>query len=208
MRDDFPEDVKRILAFRVSTTCSNPTCCADTSGPQEDPTRAVNVGVAAHITSAAPGGPRYNPNLTPGQRCGIENGIWLCQNCAKLIDNDVVRFPENVLRAWKTLAEHDAALNVGKTRTPRFESLEQRQMREILKWKDKRVTLVTMNTGRGAQMLGPRAGSCCVKVVDCNEFSVKVLGDGWDRSRSIPLPNIKFGHDDRLDCLELLEYNL
>jgi len=208
MRDDFPEEVKRTLAFRVSTTCSNPACCAGTSGPQEAPAKAVNVGVAAHITSAAPGGPRYNQNLSSEQRSGVENGIWLCQNCSKLIDNDVVRFPEGVLRAWKTLAEHEAALNVGKTRAPRFESMEQRKMLEILKWKDRRVMLVTMNTGRAAQMLGPRAGSCHVKVIDCSEFSVKVIGDGWDRSRSIPLANINFGHDDRLDCLELLEHNL
>jgi hypothetical protein len=208
MRDDFLEDVKRNLAFRVSTTCSNPDCRADTAGPQEDPNKAVNVGVAAHITSAAPGGPRNNPNLTAEQRSGIENGIWLCQNCAKLIDNDVVRYPESVLRAWKTLAEHNAALNVGKTRTARPETLEQRKMQEILKWKGKRVMLVTMNTGRAAQMLGPRAGSCHVEVIDCNEFSVKVLGVGWDRSRSIPISNINFGYDDRLDCLELLEHNL
>lgn len=207
MRDDFSEDVRRILAFRVSTACSNPECGADTSGPQVDPAKAVNVGVAAHITSAAPGGPRYNPKLSSAQRCSAENGIWLCQTCAKLIDNDVARYPETVIRAWKTLAEHNAALNVGKTKRPTVESPEQRKMRKILEWKDRMVMLVSINSGRAVHTIGPRGGSCDVKILDCDEFSVRVVGSGWDRSRSIPLGNIEFGHDDRLNCLELLERN-
>jgi hypothetical protein len=208
MRDDFPEEVKRILAFRVSTTCSNPSCQADTSGPQEDTAKAVNLGVAAHITSASAGGPRYDPNLSSEQRSSIDNGIWLCQNCAKLIDNDVLQYPERVLRAWKTLAEHQAAMNVGKTKTPRFESDEQRKAHEILKWKDKLVTLVQINTGRAVYAIGLRGGSTHVKVLDCTEFYVKVAGDTWSQSRSIPLKNIELGHDDRLNCLELQERNL
>ena len=56
MRDDFTDEVKRILAARTGNACSNPDCRAVTSGPQNDPTKAVNVGVAAHITAAAEGG--------------------------------------------------------------------------------------------------------------------------------------------------------
>jgi len=85
MRDDFPIDVKRSLALRVRHTCSNPDCLAPTAGPQDDPSGTVNIGVAAHITAAASGGKRFDPNLTPEQRGSIDNGIWLCQNCAKLI---------------------------------------------------------------------------------------------------------------------------
>jgi len=207
MRDDFPEDVKRVLSFRVSTACSNPLCQADTSGPQEDPDKAVNLEVAAHITSASPGGARYNPSLTPEQRSDIDNGIWLCQNCAKLIDNDIPQHPESILRAWKTLAEHQAAMSVGKTKTPRYESETQRKTREILKWKDKHVMLVQMNTGHAVYAIGPRGGSVHVRVLDCTEFYVKVAGDTWSQSRSIPLNNIELGHDDRLNCLELQERN-
>ncbi len=36
MRDDFPKDVQRALASRVSHLCSNPGCGASTSGPQTD----------------------------------------------------------------------------------------------------------------------------------------------------------------------------
>lgn len=83
--------------------------------PHEDATKAVNLGVAAHITAAAPGGPRYDASLTPEQRSSIENAIWLCQNCAKLIDNDPARFPVALLREWKAKAEEEARARVGKT---------------------------------------------------------------------------------------------
>ncbi len=115
MRDDFAEEVKRTLAARVHSFCSNPDCLAQTTGPQDDPTKAVNLGVAAHITGASPGGPRYNPTLSPDERRHSENGIWLCQNCAKLIDSDVQRFNENLLRAWRTIAEDRARNSLGKT---------------------------------------------------------------------------------------------
>ncbi|HXR03685.1 MAG TPA: hypothetical protein VN836_03150 [Verrucomicrobiae bacterium] len=61
--------------------------------------------MAAHITAASPGGPRYDASLTPEQRADISNGIWLCQFCAKLVDNDEKRFRAEHLRLWKTLAE-------------------------------------------------------------------------------------------------------
>jgi hypothetical protein len=64
MRDDFPTLIKEMLAKRVGYRCSNPGCRKPTSGPQEDPSKAVNVGVAAHITAASPNGPRYDPSLT------------------------------------------------------------------------------------------------------------------------------------------------
>lgn len=115
MRDDFSEDVKRALAHRVGDTCSNPDCQALTSGPRDDPAKAVNVGVAAHITAASSGGPRYDPSLSPEERRGADNGIWLCQNCAKLVDNDPSRFTAAVLREWKARAEALARSRVGKT---------------------------------------------------------------------------------------------
>lgn len=115
MRDDFSEDVKRTLAARVNYLCSNPDCQAPTSGPQDDPAKAVNLGVAAHITAASEGGPRFNSSLSSEDRRHADNGIWLCQNCAKLIDSDVSRFSEPLLRAWKIVAEDRARDSLGKT---------------------------------------------------------------------------------------------
>ncbi len=114
-RDEFPAAVRTKLAQRVRYLCSKPDCGAPTAGPKDDPYGAVNIGVAGHISGAAPGGPRYNPNLTLEQRRDIENGIWLCQNCGKLIDSDEPRFTEVLLRAWKTLAEDHARQSLGKT---------------------------------------------------------------------------------------------
>lgn len=115
MGDDFSEAVKRALASRVGNLCSNPDCRALTSGPQEDPAKALNIGVAAHITAASAGGPRYDPELLPEERSGSSNGVWLCQNCAKLVDNDPVRFTVELLRGWKTAAEAEAKRRIGKT---------------------------------------------------------------------------------------------
>ncbi len=115
MRDNFPKAVRVALAQRVANRCSNPQCGAVTSGPQNDVRKAVDVGVAAHITGASKSGPRYNEALSDLDRKGIENGIWLCQTCAKLIDNDVSRFTESVLRNWKHLAEDNTRSRVGKT---------------------------------------------------------------------------------------------
>jgi hypothetical protein len=101
LRDDFKQSIRKSLAHRVSLLCSNPDCRAHTTGPQTDETKVIDVGVAAHITAASPGGPRFDPALSDKQRSGIVNGIWLCQNCAKLIDSDVIRFSATVLQKWK-----------------------------------------------------------------------------------------------------------
>lgn len=104
-----------MLAARVNYRCSNPNCNAQTGGPQVEPAKALNLGVAAHITAAAPGGPRYDTTLTPEERADIVNAVWLCQTCAKLADNDPARFDAAALRDWKTNAELQAFDLVGKT---------------------------------------------------------------------------------------------
>ncbi len=109
MRDDFSAAVKTVLALRVANRCSSPNCGAVTSGPGLQPETAVNVGVAAHITGASPGGPRYDPDLTPGERASAANGIWLCQTCAKLIDSDTGRYTVPLLRGWKAESESRTA---------------------------------------------------------------------------------------------------
>ncbi|MGO9544662.1 MAG: hypothetical protein ACLPPF_07695 [Rhodomicrobium sp.] len=100
-RDDFSPAIKEIMAKRAGQRCSNPECRAVTSGPHSNDKKAVNLGVAAHITAAATGGPRYNPHLSPEERADITNGIWLCRYCATLVDTDVVKFPEVLLIMWK-----------------------------------------------------------------------------------------------------------
>jgi hypothetical protein len=105
MRDEFPQSVKDLLARRAAMRCSNPKCRQPTSGPCSDPSKATNVGVAAHITGAAPGGPRYDNCMSPEERSHPVNGIWLCQKCAKLVDDDPGKYTLCLLRQWREMAE-------------------------------------------------------------------------------------------------------
>ena len=104
-RDDFSEKTKDILAKRVTCICSNPDCRKRTMGPNSDPNKSSNIGIAAHICAAAPGGKRYDVNMTPEERADIKNGIWLCQDCAHLIDTDEKKYSVSLLHQWKDLAE-------------------------------------------------------------------------------------------------------
>ena len=73
-----------------------------------------SIGVAAHITSAASGGARYDKSLSSQQRSAFKNGIWLCSNHATAIDRDEVSFPESLLQTWKREAESAARIEQGR----------------------------------------------------------------------------------------------
>lgn len=104
-RDNFSVSTARILAERVGYLCSNHNCRIHTVGPNNNVEKSTKIGEAAHITAASEGGPRFDKNLRPGQRTNIENGIWLCSNCADLIDKDFVTYPVPFLKKWKADAE-------------------------------------------------------------------------------------------------------
>ena len=114
-RDDFGTAIKEALAKRVAYRCSKPECRSLTIGPHAQPARVVNVGVAAHVSAASPKGPRFDPSQTQDERRGLDNAIWLCQTCAKLVDSDVDTYPAARLRAWKIQAEAETlrSLNGG-----------------------------------------------------------------------------------------------
>jgi hypothetical protein len=107
-RDDFSTTTKEQLGKRSASTCSNPECPQVTHGPSIDPERSINVGVAAHICAASPGGPRYDESMSREDRSSATNGIWLCQKCAKLVDTDPGRYTVAVLARWKD--EHEAKI--------------------------------------------------------------------------------------------------
>jgi hypothetical protein len=121
MRDDFSVATRTLLAKRVGFRCSNPGCRQLTSGPQQDPAGATNIGVAAHITAASPEGPRYDVSLTSEERGSPANGIWLCQNHGKLVDNDHDRFSCEMLRDWKRAAEEWARSELENPGRPIFD---------------------------------------------------------------------------------------
>lgn len=114
-RDEFSSKVKDSLGKRVNFRCSNPTCRRPTLGPKADNAGgSINIGVAAHIHAAAPGGPRFNAYMSSDERGAITNGIWLCQVCAKLVDSDEPRYGVGQLQKWKVDAEDEAISNLQK----------------------------------------------------------------------------------------------
>ena len=107
-RDNFTTKTIQILGKRVNFICSNPDCRRGTIAAAKDSQKYINTGVAAHIYAAAPGGPRYNPKMTSEERKSVDNGIWLCQTCSKLIDSDEIKFTVEKLKKWKLAAENKA----------------------------------------------------------------------------------------------------
>jgi hypothetical protein len=109
MRDEFSKRDKRILAERVGYKCSFPGCEEATIGPGNAHEKHVlNLGVAAHITAASSGGPRYDPTINQADRTSVKNGIWLCKKHSELIDKDYTQFSADTLRQWKAQAEERA----------------------------------------------------------------------------------------------------
>ncbi|KGT77322.1 hypothetical protein MA20_22275 [Bradyrhizobium japonicum] len=104
-RDDFTVKTVLQIAKRAGWLCCFPSCRTSTVGATEDGRGEINIGTAAHICAAAPGGPRYDENMSENERSSAENGIWMCRDHGKAIDSDVKQFTTTVLREWKKQAE-------------------------------------------------------------------------------------------------------
>jgi hypothetical protein len=105
LRDDFTQRTIADVAKAVGYRCSNLDCQRLTVGSNADHNGVISLGVGAHITAASAGGPRYDEDATPEARKGKDNCIWLCQDCAKLIDSDPKHFTVKLLQDWKHGAE-------------------------------------------------------------------------------------------------------
>ncbi|WP_172746749.1 hypothetical protein [Neorhizobium sp. T25_13] len=110
-RDDFSAAVRRVAAQRVAYRCSSPACDRVTVGPDSALVgAAVSIGKAAHIHAASPGGPRFDAAQTPAERASLANALWLCSNCATMIDvNGGASFPAKKLKQWRVEAEARAS---------------------------------------------------------------------------------------------------
>ena len=116
-RDDFSKNTKNALALRAGYVCSMEGCGKPTVGPSdESPSAVMQIGIAAHICAAAPGpgARRYDLNMTPEERADISNGIWLCSNCATMIDRDAATYTVEKLRNIKR--RHEASCRVDPNR--------------------------------------------------------------------------------------------
>ncbi len=107
-RDDFIERTKLQIAKRAGWLCSDPSCRRPTIGSNSDGDGEINLGTAAHICGAAPGGPRYDQNQTREERRSAENGIWMCKLHGTAIDARDSKFTVELLREWKSQAQRDS----------------------------------------------------------------------------------------------------
>lgn len=129
--DRFTRAIINTLAKRAANRCSNPDCGAITSGPSDKPTAAVNVGEAAHIYGAHPGSARYEATMSSAARSDITNGVWLCANCHKMIDDDEGRYPAGLLFEWVKQHEGQVAIQVGKAGAEARKRYEGRHIEEL-----------------------------------------------------------------------------
>lgn len=105
-RVEFPPAVRKALQQSVDGHCSVPRCKLPAMGPSGFGSRAVNLGVACHIYSAAKNGPRGQGGKSEEFIGSVANGIWCCVYHGSLIDkNEGGDYPAEVLLLWKDLAE-------------------------------------------------------------------------------------------------------
>lgn len=105
-RIDFTAPTRRLVAARAGHRCSMPQCGRLTIGPDTQPNEFVDSGVAAHIFSAASGGPRGQGGLSAEQLASASNAIWLCAIHGRIVDaNRGMSYPAPLLLSYKGLHE-------------------------------------------------------------------------------------------------------
>lgn len=183
-RDDFPNRTKEILKQRAAYICSNPSCKKMTIAPSSNNSDAVQfIGVCAHITAACEGGPRYDGNISSSDRSNIKNAIFLCANCATLIDkNNGIDYLPDTLIKWKNDHEKWVIQNLNKSNTE------------------------TINLTSNNQM-----GGITANIVHLNNYPQKMgdeisLADRHDKELFLKAEAV-LGEDQLLEILSTLEYN-
>jgi hypothetical protein len=69
--------------------------------------------------------------MEPAERASIENAIWLCSNCHKLIDDDPTHYPAGLLFEWQREHERQIMEQVGKAGAELRRRYEERQIEEL-----------------------------------------------------------------------------
>jgi hypothetical protein len=107
-RDEFTPLTKRALEKQAGCKCSYPRCRRLTYAVSPDSEEELQIGEAAHICAASPGGPRYDMTMTRDERRSVDNGIWLCRTHARIIDVADAKFSVVLLHEWKQKTKKDA----------------------------------------------------------------------------------------------------
>lgn len=116
-RAEFSAATRKVIAERAGYQCSVLNCGRLTVGPGPGQRQVIDTGMAAHIYSASPGGPRGTGGLSAAELSEPENGIWCCYSHGKAIDSDAGNaYSVSELNAWKRL--HEARKNAEVTGSP------------------------------------------------------------------------------------------
>src|SRR6185369_9184684 len=105
-RIEFSAEIKRTVAARNGYRCSFPACDQTTTGPGSGSMETISTGVAAHIYSSSPGGPRGQSTFDADELGSIENALWVCSDHSRLIDaNRGGAFSPALLVSYKSAHE-------------------------------------------------------------------------------------------------------
>ncbi|MGO1475362.1 MAG: HNH endonuclease signature motif containing protein [Psychrobacter sp.] len=113
---NFAPSTIRLLRDRVASLCSNPDCRKSTiAASLETNDKTTIIGEAAHIKAASSGagGARFDDNMSYDERRSIDNGIWLCKNCHRMIDREPIKYSVENLKRWKSETEEYASKSLG-----------------------------------------------------------------------------------------------
>lgn len=113
---NFAPSTIRLLRDRVASLCSNPDCRKSTiAASLETNDKTTIIGEAAHIKAASSGAgaARFDDNMSYDERRSIDNGIWLCKNCHRMIDREPIKYSVETLKRWKAETEEYASKNLG-----------------------------------------------------------------------------------------------
>lgn len=110
-----PTKVRKIAEL-AGYICTNPECSNLTIAPSKLlPGKSIKIGEAAHINGNKPTSARFDETLSENYIKSIENGIWLCRNCHKIVDSNKGKdCTIELLKKWKTKHNEYLSKNLGK----------------------------------------------------------------------------------------------
>lgn len=107
-RKDFSYPTKLKIAAYCNNMCAFPTCAKKVLGGRinaDDLENGFSKGVFAHIIGASSKGPRHTTETNNIDLDDVSNGILLCEEHHKLIDDNEEDYPIEVLKQWKAKIE-------------------------------------------------------------------------------------------------------
>lgn len=112
-RINFTEITKEVIRRRAGYRCCK--CDKTLVGPGATTSDFVELGQCAHIYVAKPTGPRDQSHLTEEQLRSPENGLYLCNDCHKLVDGKLreKKYRAEQLLQIKSIHEYKIAVEMG-----------------------------------------------------------------------------------------------